>query len=109
MCSTYSKIHTDKYLPDIFRIQNGLKQGYALLPLLFDFALQYAMRKAQKNQMEMKLNGTSAAVYADHLNFFGHNINTIKITETLSNAKMDDGLEANTETPQYMLLSLSSE
>jgi hypothetical protein len=31
----YSKVHTDKHLSDMFPIQNGLKQGDALLPLLF--------------------------------------------------------------------------
>jgi hypothetical protein len=47
MClnKTYSKIHTGKNLPDAFPIQNGLKQGDALLPLLFNSALEYAIRK----------------------------------------------------------------
>jgi hypothetical protein len=37
MCSNenYSKVHTDKHLPDVFPIQNGLKLGYVLLSLLF--------------------------------------------------------------------------
>jgi hypothetical protein len=30
-------------------IQNGLKQGDALLPLLFNLALVYAIRKVQEN------------------------------------------------------------
>jgi hypothetical protein len=40
MClnETYSKIHISKYLSDSFPIQNGLKQGDALSPLLFNFA-----------------------------------------------------------------------
>jgi hypothetical protein len=32
-------------LSDSFPIQNGLKQGAALSPLLFNFALEYAIRK----------------------------------------------------------------
>jgi hypothetical protein len=43
---TYSKVHLGKLLPDKFPIQNELKQGDALLPLLFNFALEYAIRKS---------------------------------------------------------------
>jgi hypothetical protein len=46
---TYSKVCIDKNLSDAFPIQNGLKQGNALLPLLFNFALVYAIRKVQRN------------------------------------------------------------
>jgi hypothetical protein len=41
MClnETYRKVRLGKHLSDIFPIQNGLKQGDALSPLLFSFAL----------------------------------------------------------------------
>jgi hypothetical protein len=42
MClnETYSRIHIGKHLSGAFPIKNGLKQGDALSPLLFNFALE---------------------------------------------------------------------
>jgi hypothetical protein len=47
MCldETYRKILVGKHLSDTFSTQNGLKQGDVLKPLLFNFALEYAIRK----------------------------------------------------------------
>jgi hypothetical protein len=46
---TYSKACTGKHLTETFPIQNGLKQGDALLPLLFSFAWKYTIMKVHEN------------------------------------------------------------
>jgi hypothetical protein len=43
----YSKVRVGKNLSDWFPIRNGVKQGDALSPLLFNFALEYAIRRVQ--------------------------------------------------------------
>jgi site-specific DNA-adenine methylase len=69
--------------------------------------MHYAIRKVQKNQVGLKLNGThQLLVYADDVNLLGDSINTIKKnTQTLIDASKEVGLEVNTEKTKYMLLS----
>jgi hypothetical protein len=104
---TYSKVHIGKHLSDKLPIQNGLKQGGALSSLLFNFALEYAIRKILDNQANLGLNGThQLLVYVDDDNLLDDSINTIKENkESLLAAGKDVGLEINAEKIQYMIMS----
>jgi len=80
MCltETYSRVWVGKNLPDMFPIRNGLKQGDALSPLFFNFALECTIRRVQVNQDGLKLNGThQLLVYIDDVNILGGSVHTI--------------------------------
>jgi len=81
MCltETYSRVRVGKNLSDRFPIRNGLKLGDALSPLLFTFALEWAIRRVQVNQNGLKLNGTHQLLaYADDVNKLGGSIRAVK-------------------------------
>jgi hypothetical protein len=63
MClnETYNKVRIGKHLSNSFPIQNGLKQGDALSPQHFIFALEYVIR-------------------AHYVNLLGDNLDTVHKT-----------------------------
>jgi hypothetical protein len=95
----YSEFRMNKYLFDSFSIHRGLKEGDGLSPLLFNFALEYAIRKVQEIQVELKLNVTHQLLaYTDDVNLLGDNIDSInKSTETLLDASKEVGLDINVD------------
>ena len=81
MCltKTYSRVWVGKYLSQLFPIRNSLKEGDALSPFLFNFALEYAIKRVQINQDGLKLNGTHQPLaYADDVNILGGSAHTVK-------------------------------
>ena len=63
------------YLSPSFPIQNGLKLGDALSSVLFNFALEYAIRKYGK----LDMNGTHQVLaYADDVKLIDDDIRTLE-------------------------------
>jgi hypothetical protein len=84
----------------------------ALSPLLFNFDLEYAIRRVQVIQDGLILNGIhKLLVYADYVNVLGGNVYTIlyytikENGEALLMASNEMGLEVNADETKYMFMS----
>jgi hypothetical protein len=109
MClsETYSRVQVGKHLSDTFAVKHGLRQGDALSPLLFNFSLEYAIRRVQENHEGLKLNGKHQfLVYADDVNILGGSVHSIKKNaEALVVSSKETGLEIYAEKNKYMVMS----
>jgi len=77
------------------------------LPLLFNFALEYAIRRVQVNQDDLKVNGTHQLLfYADDVNILGGSVHTIKENpEALVVGSKEIGREVNADKTKYIVIS----
>jgi len=107
LTETYSRVWVGKNVYDRFHIRNCLKQGDALSPLHFKFALEYAIRKFQVNRDGLKLNGIHQVLaYDDNVNLLGGSIHTLKENaEALVAATREIVLEGSADKITYMVMS----
>jgi len=79
------------------------------LSLLFNFTLEYTIRRVQVNNDGLKLNCTyQLLVCADDVNILGGSVRTTSIKENAENlvvAKKGIGIEVNADKTMYMVMS----
>jgi hypothetical protein len=105
MCpnETCSTDREGKHLSDKFPTRNGLKEENALSPLLFNFALEFAIRRVQVNQDGLKLNGTHQLLaYVDDVNILGGILRTL---EGNTAASVVASKEIGLNKTKYMVMS----
>ena len=108
MCltETYRRVRVDKYLSDIVSNQEWFETRGCSIAIVFNFALEYPIRRVQVNQDGLKLNGTHQLLaYADDVNTLGGSTHTVKENaEALVVATKEIGLEVNAGKTKYMVV-----
>jgi len=105
------QVRVDNFMSEAFSVETGLKQGDALSPLLFNIALEKAIRVLQKESRGLNVDEHQIKVlgFADDLNILGDSLDdTVRATEILERAAERIGLHINTDKTKLMEL-LSTE
>ena len=84
-----------------------MPKNFRIVELLFNFALEYAIRRVPVNQDGLKLNGTQQLLaYAGDVNILGGRVDTVKENaEALVAATREIGLEVNADKTKYIVMS----
>jgi len=74
--------------------------------MLFNCALEYAIRRVQVIQDDLKLNGTHQLLVFADVNILGGSVHTVKENaEALVVVSMETGQEVNADKTEYMVMS----
>jgi len=100
-------VHVGKHLSEMFPVGNDLKEGYALLALLFAFAIENTFSMVQANQKGLKLNGRHRLlVYVGGVNILSGSKQTVKKNTQASVVTCKEiDVEENAKKTQYMIMS----
>ncbi|PSN52220.1 hypothetical protein C0J52_12777, partial [Blattella germanica] len=93
-----------KQISDIFEIHNGLKQGDALSPLLFNIVLKHATKSLEDKQ-GIQLNGIhKLLVYTEDIVLLGDSEEILKDNMHILRSNIRKlGLEVNVNKTKYMV------
>jgi len=109
MCmeNTQYQIRVDNTLSEAFEVNTGLKQGDTLSPMLFNLALEKAIREIQREPTGISIGERKIQVlgFADDLNILGNSLNdTKRAAQVLEQAAGKIGLKINREKTKIMKL-----
>ena len=78
-----------------FQFPENTKLHHTINSFIFNFALEYAIRRVQENRIGLELNRKhQLLVYADGVNMLGENLQTVRENvEIFIKASKDIGLE----------------
>jgi len=106
MENSESRVNIQGNLTDPFKLNQGLKQGDGLAPMLFNLALEYAARKTTANTNAALLHkSTQLARYADDINIVGRNVTSMKET---SIQLEEVGLKVNEDKTKVLIQTRSN-
>lgn len=109
MCISESKgkVKIGKEYTDTFDINTGVRQGDGLSPLLFNLALEEALKKTRNSEGGARLTEKiNLLAFADDVAIIAENKNNlIELTEVLINEAKKVGLQINENKTNYMKIS----
>jgi sorting nexin-29 len=110
MNNTKCRVRIGGQLTDEFMVSQGLKQGDALAPTLFNLSLEYVIRETYQNNTNSNIYFQSSQIigYADDLNIVGRSLTALQeVFEPLETAAKRIGLSINEDKTKIMKQSRS--